>query len=63
MDTETTTYGVQVGDDGRWHARYPSLDEARHHALRLSSEGTLRRAQIVNFTDGTREGWKDGERA
>lgn len=57
--TTTPRYGVRVGDDGRWHAKYPSLGEARQHAARLSATG-IGRAQIVDFAGDFRETWEDG---
>lgn len=53
-------FGVRVGDDGRWHAKYDSLAEAQDHALKLSTEGSLGRAQVVEFSTGYRETWEDG---
>lgn len=58
--TPAQRFGVRVGDDGRWHAKYASLAEARQHAARLSTEGFLGVAQIMDFTNGWRESWCNG---
>ena len=55
-------FGVRVGDDGRWHAKYPTIEQAHDHARRLSTEGWAFRAQVVDFETGDRETWEDGAR-
>lgn len=57
-----STYGVRVGDDGRWHLKTEDIMDARKAAWKLSTEGFLGVAQIVNFTTGARESWSNGLR-
>lgn len=56
-------YGVRVGDDGRWHAKYSNLGDARVHAARLSKENWSGKGQIVDFETGDRETWRDGSKS
>lgn len=61
-NTESTRFGVRVGDDGRWHGKFASLGEARVFAAQFSKENSLGKAQIVDFADGYRETWERGSR-
>jgi hypothetical protein len=55
-------FGWRVGDDGRWHGKTDSLDEANAEARKLSLTGWLGKGQVVDFQTGDRAVWTDGER-